>query len=1006
MQKINPKKNNLSKKIDSPRKKLEFVQEEEKVLNFWQKNDIFQKSLNRRQGAKPFVFYEGPPTANGQPGIHHVLARSFKDLVCRYKTMRGFLVERKAGWDTHGLPVELEVEKKLKFKNKSDIKNYGIEKFNEKAKASVWHYKKEWEALTRRMGFWIDMKHPYVTFSPNYIESVWWLLKQAAKRNLIAETNKVFPYCPRCGTPLSSHEVALGYKTVSDPSLYLKFEIPRPQSLILHQLKEKNSNSKVYLLVWTTTPWTLPANVAIAVHPDLKYKIWLVNNDILISFGPPPAKKGVTIKKIGEIIGKDLAGEEYQPLYRYPSSLLPKGKIIYKVVLADFISLKEGTGLVHIAPAFGEDDHRLGEKMNLSFIQNVGENGCFLEDPPGLKGIKGKFFKEADPLIFADLEKRGLLYKGDLQGTVHDYPFCWRCGTPLLYYTQKAWVIKMSGLRNALLKNNSKINWVPSHIKNGRFGQWLKEVRDWTISRKRYWGTPLPIWKCSQCGHYEVIGSLEELKEKAIDPSLVPPRNEKGEVDLHRPYIDKIKIKCPRCGGEMSRVEEVLDCWFDSGSMPYAQWHWPFAQTVNRKLPVKDLIKMIPFPADFICEAVDQTRGWFYTLLAISTVLGIGPAYKNVISLGLILDDKGEKMSKSRGNIVSPPDIIKEFGVDSLRWYFYTMNAAGEEKRFSRKDLLSSQRHFLNTLWNVLHFYKTYAFKKESKYSSLSLLDQWILAQLEETKEKVTYFLDKYSIQMAGRTLDDFVDNLSRWYLRRARKIFQKKEDEEQWKTSSLVLRNVIRELSLLLAPFCPFFSEMLWREVKKKNDPSSVHLMDWPVLNKKYHQENLLQTMAEIREIAAQALRLRQEKKVKVRQPLAQLKIKMKDIKIKRKRELLALLKEEINVKKIVFSPHLSTEVELDFKLTPRLREEGTIRELVRRIQGKRKDQMLVPKDRINIVIEVPSSKLQLVLRRWEDLIKKETGAKELKIQVNSEELKKGININGEKLKLEIKKV
>lgn len=1006
MQRDKKERHTPPKKIDSSKKNLEFVQEEEEILDFWEKNDIFQKSLNKRQGATPFVFYEGPPTANGRPGIHHVLARSFKDLVCRYKTMRGFLVERKAGWDTHGLPVELEVEKELKFKNKSDIKNYGIEKFNEKAKASVWHYKKEWEELTKRMGFWIDMKHPYVTFSPDYIESVWWLLKQAAKKNLIAETYRVLPYCPRCGTPLSSHEVALGYKNVRDPSLYLKFEVLHPRSPILRQFTDgsRNKRLKVYLLVWTTTPWTLPANVAVAVHPDLEYKIWQVGDEILISFTSPPSKEGAAIKKVGEIKGKDLVGEEYQPLYRY----LPfQGKNIYKVVPADFISLEEGTGLVHIAPAFGEDDYKLKEKLNLPFIQNVGENGCFLEDPSGLEGIKGKFFKDADPLIFTDLEKRGLLYKGDLKGTVHDYPFCWRCGTPLLYYAQKAWVIKMSTLRKELLKNNSKINWIPSHIKNGRFGQWLREVRDWTISRRRYWGTPLPIWKCPQCGHYEVIGSLEELREKAVDPSLVPPRNKKGEIDLHRPYIDKIKIKCPRCGAEMSRVEEVLDCWFDSGSMPYAQWHWPFAQTTDRELPVQDLIKMIPFPADFICEAVDQTRGWFYTLLAISTILGVGPAYKNVISLGLILDKNGEKMSKSKGNIISPSEVIKKYGVDSLRWYFYTMNAPGEEKRFSEKDLVTSQRRFLNTIWNILLFYKTYAFKKEGRYSSLSLLDKWILAQLEETKEKVTSFLDKYSIQMAGRTLGDFVDNLSRWYLRRSRRIFQKREDEEQWKTSSLVLRNVLRELSLLLAPFCPFFSEMSWREVRKEKDSSSVHLMDWPILNKEYQNKKILGEMDEIREIAAQALKLRQEHKVKVRQPLSQLKIKKEDIKTAgRKQELLALLKAEVNVKKVVFSPNLSTEVELDFKLTPALKAEGIIRELVRRIQEERKKQKLIPQDKINIILKVSNSGLQPILEQAKDVIKKETGAKELTIQLSPGEIAEGVDINGERVKLAIERV
>jgi len=987
---------------------LEFVSREEEILNFWKKNNIFQKSLNQRQDAQHFVFYEGPPTANGRPGIHHILARSFKDLVCRYKTMRGFLVERKAGWDTHGLPVEIEVEKQLGFKNKGDIKKYGVEKFNDKAKSSVWRYKKEWEEITERMGFWIDMDHPYITLSADYMESVWWLLKQAAQKNLIAKVRKVLPYCPRCGTPLSGHEVSLGYENVQDPSLFIKFQIINPQSEILRQQQAQNKRCRISLLVWTTTPWTLPANVAVAVRNDLDYKIWQVGDDILISHSTPPEKDGIPAKVVGKIRGEDLAGEHYQPLYQYPPDSSWKDKKVYEVVSAQFVSLEEGTGLVHIAPAFGEDDRVLGEEKDLVFIQNIGSNGCFLNNPAGMTNIKGLFFKEADPIIFADLEKRNLLYQGNLKGTVHDYPFCWRCKTPLIYYSQEAWVIKMSTLRSALLENNRKINWVPTHIKKGRFGQWLEDIRDWTISRKRYWGTPLPIWECPQCGHFEVIGSLQELKSKANNPLLVPPRNKKGEVDLHRPYIDNIKIKCPHCGAEMSRVEEVLDCWFDSGSMPYAQWHWPFAQSSDLNLSPQELIKSIPFPADFICEAVDQTRGWFYTLLAIATVLDIGPAYKNVICLGLILDEKGEKMSKSRGNIVLPMDIIKSFGVDSLRWYFYTMNAPGEEKRFSQKDLLSSQRRFLNILWNVLHFYSTYGYQgEESSHISLSVLDQWILAQLEETKEKMTNFLDHYSVQEAGRELESFADNLSRWYLRRSRKVFQKKEDEKQWKDSSFVLRKIMREVSLLLASFCPFFSEMIWQTVKKTNDVPSVHLADWPTLEKKYQNKDLLISMDKIKDFAAQALRLRQEKGMKVRQPLSVLKIKAPDEKLKNKRALVNLLKEEINVKKVIFSPQLKESAELDFTLTPALIKEGIEREFVHKIQMLRQKEGLIPSDKIKLCIQGDTQLLKILQKQTSDL-REDLRAKEIKFLLPEEQSSSGqaIKIDGKQLIVKIDKI
>jgi len=1188
---------------------LEFVKKEEEILNFWQKNKIFEKSVENRRKSRPFIFYEGPPTANGRPGIHHVLARSFKDLICRYKTMKDFLVERKAGWDTHGLPVELEVEKELGFKNKTEIEKYGIRQFNEKAKESVWRYKKEWEKLTERMGYWIDTKNPYITFEPNYIETVWWLIKQIAQKGLLYKSYKVLPYCPRCSTPLSSHEVSLGYEIVKDPSLYIKFEITNPKSSLLQQYKIQDTRYKIQLLVWTTTPWTLPANVAIAVDSKLDYKLWQIKDEVLISYIKPPQKETKLISSealpaqagrnkvlpneerqvlIGEIKGKELIGEKYEPLY-FHSLKEQEGKKIYEVVEGNFISTKEGTGLVHMAPAFGEDDMELSKKAGLAFIKNIDDKGCFTEGPqeaPEIRTlaslrtfflapleIKGKFFKEANPIIFKNLEERNLLYFGDLKGTIHEYPFCWRCHTPLLYYAFEAWYIKMSQVKKELIRNNQKINWVPQHIKEGRFGQWLSEIKDWAISRNRYWGTPLPIWECEKCDHYEVIGSLKELQAKALvspkfyylrhgestsnikryiscypekNPShltekgkkeiqkiakalkkekigliissdltraketaeiiaealkikiiydsrlretnigvyngksveeyqklfenldqrylkaaeggetltdvrkrmlealkdaankyshqnillvsheetistvfnkyrpklgewgRIPyqawPLNDNGELDLHRPYIDEIKIQCPKCGKKMKRREEVIDCWFDSGAMPYGQRHFPFEQFDNPNLPARKMIKRIPFPADYICEAVDQTRGWFYTLLAISTLLDLGPAYKNVISLGLILDEKGEKMSKSKGNVVEPMGIIEKYGMDSLRWYLCTVNRLGEEKRFSETDLLNFQRRFLNTIWNVFLFYQTYAFKGEVKISNLSLLNQWILADLEETKAKVINLLDHYSIFEATKILDNFIDDLSRWYLRRSRRIFQKPDKLSEWETNSMVLRIVLKEFALLLAPFCPFFSEIIWQELKEEQDKESVHLADYPKGERKYQNKKILTLMQEVRDLAASALSLRQKENIKVRQPLKELKFKNYELRIKG--ELLEILKDEVNVKEIIFDPNIKDEVELDTALTEDLIEEGIVRELIRQIQGERKNQGLVPQDKISITLEVHAQKLQLMLEQWKDFIKKETGAEELKIQVTSKELKEGISINEEKIGLKIQKI
>jgi isoleucyl-tRNA synthetase len=955
---------------------LEFIKKELSVLEFWKKNDIFKKSIKNREGKPDFVFYEGPPTANGKPGIHHVLARSFKDIICRYKTMQGFKVIRKAGWDTHGLPVELEVEKTLGFKNKTDIEKYGIEKFNQKAKESVWQYKEEWEKLTERMAYWIDTENPYITFNNNYIETIWWLLKQTNNKGLLYKSYKVLPYCPRCGTPLSSHEVAQGYETVQDPSLYIKFKISNPTTSLLKLLKITNLEFKIFLLVWTTTPWTLISNVAIAVDENLDYKIFKIDDEYLISFKELPDKKG---DLLGTIKGKDLIGLSYEPLYEVPQFLFVNDGLKYQVVGANFISTEEGTGLVHIAPTFGEDDMNLKNEKGLAMIKHVDDKGYIIGGPHELESIKGLFFKDADEIIFNNLKERGVLYWGDLKGIYHEYPFCWRCHTPLLYFAFEAWYIRMSQLREKLIKNNELINWVPEHIKEGRFGQWLKEIKDWAISRNRYWGTPLNVWECKNCGHYEVIGSLKELEEKSINHEL--PYDENHNLDLHRPFIDKITLKCPHCGGIMTRREEVLDCWFDSGSMPYAQYHFPFEQFDHKEQDIKEMIKAIPFPADFISEAIDQTRGWFYTLLAISTILDLGPSYKNVICLGLILDAKGEKMSKSRGNVIDPMKIMDEYGADALRWYLYTINSPGEEKRFNESDLINVTRRFLNTLWNVFIFYRTYANKEQEdfKKTDLNILNQWILSRLEETKKKVGENLDNYHVYEAAKELDLFVDDLSRWYLRRSRRIFQKPDDLNEFAISSAVLKIVLKEFVLLLAPFCPFITESVWQELRRNDEPISVHLADYPKFDESLFNEELLKLMEEARDITTKALSLRQKFNIKVKQPLKELKLK--DSNLLKEKKLINVIKDEINVKNIVFDANLKEEMVLDTNITKELKEEGDLREFIHQIQELRKNLKLTPNDRIILKCFTEDEMIKNFLVKYQDIIKKETLSKEFNI-------------------------
>jgi len=686
---------------------LNFPKIEEKILKFWKSSRIFERSLERTKGKPRFVFYEGPPFANGLPGIHHLLARAFKDIILRYKTMQGFYVERKAGWDTHGLPTETAAEKKLKISSKREIeKNIG--EFIEECQNNVFAYKKEWEEFTERIGFWLDLKSAYITCSKEYIESLWWILKQIWQKDLLYQDYKVVPFCPRCGTSLSSHEVAQGYKTVRENSVYVKIKLK----------KEKDT----FLLVWTTTPWTLPGNVAVAVNPGFKYLKVKKGKEMLILAKERLSVLGEEYKIIEEVKGKELAGLEYEPLFNFYK---PEKKAWF-VVLADFVSLGEGTGLVHMAPAFGEEDMETGKENDLPVILNVDEEGRFKKE---VDPFAGKFVKDADPLIVKDLEKRGLLYEEEM--CEHEYPFCWRCETPLLYYAKESWFIRMTALKEKILANNKKINWVPPYFKEGRFGEWLKEIKDWNLSRERYWGTPLPIWQCQKCEKRICIGSIEELRECGF----------KGKIEgLHRPFIDEVELSCS-CGGKMKRVKEVIDCWFDSGSMPFAQWHYPFEN--------KDLIdKGEFFPADFICEGIDQTRGWFYTLLAISTLLGHPSPYKNVVSTGIVLDENGQKMSKSKGNIVKPSDIIDKYGADIARFYFYTINPVAEPKNFNFKDVQILYRKFFDTLINVQKFFNTYAgrIKKKKDISPKKLLDRWIISSLEKLNQKAIEKLDSYDI--------------------------------------------------------------------------------------------------------------------------------------------------------------------------------------------------------------------------------------------------------------------
>ena len=920
---------------------------EKKILKFWERNKIIEKSLKRNKDKKKFVFFEGPPTANGRPGIHHVEARAFKDIIPRYKTMQGFFVDRKAGWDTHGLPVELEVEKELGFKNKDDIEKYGIAKFNQKCKKSVWKYKDEWEKLTKRIGFWIDMKDPYITYENTYIESIWYILKKVWDKGLLFKGFKIVPQCPRCETVLSSHEVSQGYKKIKENSVYLNFKVTKGNNKI-----KKND----IILAWTTTPWTLPGNVALAIGEKINYvKVVYQGKKYILAKSRLEIIDG-DYKIIDEFLGKDLINVEYQPLFEI-ASVKKSGKKAYYVVPANFVSTEDGTGIVHTAVMYGEEDYELGKKVGLPEVHTVTENGYFTKDLAKY-GLLNKFVKskEIENKILAYLKNSELLFKEEPYE--HDYPFCWRCDTPLLYYAKESWFIGMSKLRKELVANNNKIYWEPNHIKKGRFGGFIKEARDWALSRERYWGTPLPIWECQKCGEKRCIGSVKELG--------------KDIKDLHRPFIDKIKLKC-KCGGQMVRDKSVIDCWFDSGAMPFSQWHYPFGSNSKKKFKEH-------YPADFICEAVDQTRGWFNSLLSIATLMEYvgeikeGNSFKNVICLGHVLDAKGRKMSKSWGNTVDPWEMCDQYGADTLRWYLYTINQAGEPKRFNTKDVNDKNRRFFGTLLNSFAFFNIYKGKdfKPKLTKSNHILDKWIKSYFNSLNEQVINNLDKYDVVAAARLIDDFIDQLSNWYIRRSRSRLQKAKNEKEKTEASQTLSWVLLNLSKLAAPFIPFTTEEIYQNIKSSKDLQSVHFCDYPKHDKKLIDKKLENQMKQIRQIIADVLAQRAKAGIKVRQPLNKLTINNKLI--VQNKELAELIKDEVNVKEIIFGKN----IKLDIKITAELKNEGLIRDLIRFVQGMRKDAGLNPGELINLYYSTDSN-LKDIIKEQEKDIKEDVNAKKL---------------------------
>ncbi len=1104
------------------KEKSETAKREEKISAFWEEHHIFEKSLELRRKGKRFVFWEGPPTANGLPHIGLFLTRIYKDLYGRYKTMQGFFVLRKAGWDTHGLPVEIGIEKQLGFTNKKQIEEYGIAKFNRKAREGAFEYIKNFEEMSRKMGYWLDMEHPYITYETSYMESIWSILKTIWDKGLLYQAHKIVPFCVRCGTPLSAHEVAQGYKKVTDKTVYLKFKL--------------KNEPNTFILVWTTTPWTLPGNVALAVGPEINYVRAKKGDETFILAKDLVSKvigEGYQIEK--EMLGKDLAGLEYEPLFDVPELKSDKS---YKVYSADFVSTIDGTGIVHIAPMYGEDDYKLGTQFELPKIHTVDERGNFVGTiGDGLAGKPiidhGKKNKATEDFIVDYLQTRNIILK--TENYEHDYPFCWRCDTPLLYYAKTSWFIKTSAINKELLANNATVNWVPEHIKEGRFGEWIRAAKDWSLSRERYWGTPLPIWECSQCDHKAAIGSIKELEKLSLgskntyyvmrhslstrseagtsivssrlesdkyhiteegqviaerslellkldgvdliyaspfnrtketaeiagkalhhkvetderlgervypiefedkipptasgaesfesvrtrvtdfmkdmeskhrnkkilivthgmpmyllqaiahgytekelkNPDVFPyhvpnlaeirkldwrkiPRNEYGELDLHRPFIDDVVIKCPKCKSKMRKIPDLIDVWFDSGSMPYAQWHYPFEN--------KDVFKK-QFPADFIVEAVDQTRGWFWTLLAISTLLGHKAPYKNVMVLGHTLDEHGKKMSKSKGNTMLAIPAMETYGADILRWYLLSTVSAGESKVVIPKEIEDKLKGFFFTLQNCVRFYELYAGNNEqgtmnNDVGKLTTLDKWLMSRLHRAISSVTDNLDKYDVASAGRTIEQFVaDDLSNWWLRRSRRR----------KEALPLLRAVLIDVSKLLAPFTPFMAEDMYRRMN--GELESVHLADWPKFQKKYINDKLEAEMILVREVIAAGLAERKNKQLKVRQPLESVTVKQD----KFTRELEMLIKDELNVKNVHHKPEQTETVTLNVELTPALTREGYARELMRQIQDMRKEAKYQMDESVMVDWHSEDKEIISAIAEWAEEIKKDTVLKSL---------------------------
>ena len=1028
---------------------LNFVEREKEIEKFWKDGDYFNKSLELRRGSPTYMFYDGPPTANGKPHIGHVLTRVIKDMIPRYRTMKGYNVPRKAGWDTHGLPVELEVEKSLGIDGKDQIEAYGLEPFIAKCKESVWEYKGMWEEFSDTVGFWADMEKPYVTYHNDYIESEFWALKQIWEKGLLYKGFKIVPYCPRCGTPLSSHEVALGYKEIQERSAVVRF---------------KAKDDEAYYLAWTTTPWTLPSNVALCVNPDESYvKVKKGDYTYIMAEALCSQMFGEDFEILDRFIGKDLEYREYEPLFDFVKS----NKKAYYIVCDNYVTLTDGTGIVHTAPAFGEDDSRVGLKYDLPFVQLVDAKGEMTSETKW----PGVFVKDADPLVLEDLDKSGKLFSAP--EFTHSYPHCWRCNTPLLYYARESWYIKMTAVKEDLIKNNNTINWIPQSIGKGRFGDWLENIQDWAISRNRYWGTPLNIWVC-ECGHMHSIGSIEELKSMSD--------NCPDDIELHKPFIDRVTIKCPKCSKQMVRTPEVIDCWFDSGAMPFAQHHYPF----ENKEVFED-----QFPADFISEAVDQTRGWFYSLLAVSTLLFNKSSYKNVIVLGHVQDENGQKMSKSKGNVVDPMEALNEYGADAIRWYFYVNSAPWLPNRFHGKAVTEGQRKFMGTLWNTYAFYVLYAeidkfdsTKYKLEKDKLSVMDKWLLSKLNSLVLEVDSNLENYRITEAARALQAFVEDLSNWYVRRCRERFWAKGMEQDKINAYMTLYTALNVVCRLSAPMIPFITEAVYQNIVRSVDstaPESIHLCDYPKADESYIDKELEASMDEVLDIVVLGRAARNAANIKNRQPVAKMYVKAENTLDK---FYVQIVEEELNVKSVeftdevesfvtyIFKPQLKTvgprygkllgdikqalaeldshkalkeleadgvlkldikgeavelskedvlietaqgesfisesnsrvSVVLDIRLTPELINEGFIRELISKVQTMRKEAGFEVTDHI-VLSQSGNEKIAAIIKANVEMIKSEVLADEIRTG-ETEGFTKEWNLNGEHVILSVSKV